>query len=174
MNPTDLQSVLSAVLRIQEQRFVQLLDALRVVQSTSAAIMPPAHGNSPLSQLSDIESFLMEVEHPTHFEDWLKRFEISLLCAAPKISEKEKTMVLATNVSTDDLPNSVRAGSLNTSQTTVTKMQWQGSVFSSVSNVPYLRTVTTACASFGAKGKSSCTWSIEAKRPEEVQVRRVD
>jgi hypothetical protein len=88
MNPTDLQSVLSAVLREQEQRFVQLLDALHVGQSTSAAIPPPAQGNSPLPQLSDIESFVMDVENPTHFEDWLKRFEISLLWVAPKISEK--------------------------------------------------------------------------------------
>ena len=67
MNPTDLQSVLSAVLREQEQRnaavireqeqrFVQLLDALRVGHSTSAAVAPPTQGNSPLPQLSDIES----------------------------------------------------------------------------------------------------------------------
>jgi hypothetical protein len=41
------------------------------------------------------------VEDPTHFDDWLKRFEISLLCAAPKISEKEKAMVLATKLSTN-------------------------------------------------------------------------
>jgi hypothetical protein len=74
MNPTDLQSVLSAVLREQEQCFVQLLDALCMGQSTSAAITPPAQGNSPLPQLSDIESFVMDVENPTHFDDWLKRF----------------------------------------------------------------------------------------------------
>ena len=44
MNPTDLQSVLSAVLREQEQRFVQLLDTLRVGHSTSAAVAPRSQG----------------------------------------------------------------------------------------------------------------------------------
>jgi hypothetical protein len=44
----------------------------------------------------------MDVENPIHFDDWLRRFEISLLCAAPKISEK-KTVVLATKLSTDAL-----------------------------------------------------------------------
>jgi hypothetical protein len=101
MNPTDFQSVLSAVLREQEQRFVHLPDALRGGHSTSAAVAPPAQGNSPLPQLSDIESFVVDVENPTHFDDWLRRFEIYLLCATPKISEKEKTMVLATKLSTD-------------------------------------------------------------------------
>ena len=112
MNPTYFQSVLSAVLREQEQRnaavlreqeqrFVQLLDALRVGHSTSAAVAPPTQGNSPLPQLSDIESFVVHAENPTHFDDWLRRFEISLQCAAPNISEKEKTMVLATKLSTD-------------------------------------------------------------------------
>jgi len=101
MNPTDFQSFLAAVLREQEQRFFQLLDALRVGHGTSATVAPPAQGNSPPPQLSDIESFVVDVENPTHFNDWLRRFEISLMCAAPKISEKEKTMVLATKLSTD-------------------------------------------------------------------------
>jgi hypothetical protein len=100
MNSTDLRSVLSAVLREHERRFVQLLDALRVGHNTSAAVAPTAQGNSPLPQLSDIESFVVDVENPTHFDDWLRRFEISLLCAAPKISEREKTVVLATKFST--------------------------------------------------------------------------
>jgi hypothetical protein len=39
------------------------------------------------------------VENPNHFDDWLWRFEIFLLCAGPKISEKEKTMMLATKLS---------------------------------------------------------------------------
>jgi hypothetical protein len=41
------------------------------------------------------------MENPTHFEDWLKRFEMFLVCAAPNIGDKEKTMVLATKLSTD-------------------------------------------------------------------------
>jgi len=45
MNPTDLQIILSAVHREQEQRSVQLLDALRVGHNTSAAITPLAQGN---------------------------------------------------------------------------------------------------------------------------------
>jgi len=101
MNPTDFQSVLSAMLREQEQRFVQLLDAVRVGHSTSAAVAPPTQGNSPLPQLSDIESFAVDVKNPTHFDDWLRCFEMSLLCAAPKINEREKAMVLATKLSTD-------------------------------------------------------------------------
>jgi hypothetical protein len=71
-----------------------------VGHGTSATIPPPAQGNSPLPQLSDVESFVVDVANPTHFDDWLRRFEISLMCAAPKISEKEKTMVLATKLST--------------------------------------------------------------------------
>jgi len=101
MNPTDNQSVLSAVLTEQEQRIVQLLDALRVGHCTSAAIAPPTQGNSLLPHLSDIESFVVDVENPTQFDDWLRRFEISVLRAAPKISEKEKIMVLATKLSTE-------------------------------------------------------------------------
>jgi hypothetical protein len=56
MNPTYFQSVLSAVLREQEQRFVQLLHDFRVGHSISAAVAPPARGNSTFPQLSDIES----------------------------------------------------------------------------------------------------------------------
>jgi hypothetical protein len=63
MNPTDPQSVLSAVPREQERRFVQLLNARRVGHNFSAAVAPPAQGNSPLPQLSDIESFVMDVEN---------------------------------------------------------------------------------------------------------------
>jgi len=101
MNPTYLQSVLSAMLREQEQRnaavlreqeqhFVQLLDALRVDHSTSAAVAPPTQGNSPLPQLSNIESFVVDAENLTHFDDWLRRFEISLLCAAPNIVKRRR------------------------------------------------------------------------------------
>jgi hypothetical protein len=100
MNSTDFQSVLSAVFREQEQRFLQLLDALRVGHSTSATVAPKAQGYSTLPQPSDIESFVADVENKTHFDDWLRCLEISLLCAAPKISEKGKTMVLATKLST--------------------------------------------------------------------------
>jgi hypothetical protein len=72
-----------------------------VDHNTSAAITPPAQRNSPLPQLSDIEYFVMDVENPAQFDNWLKRFEISLLCVASKIREKEKTMVIATKLSTD-------------------------------------------------------------------------
>ena len=89
------------VITSKEQRIVQLLDALRVGRCTSAAVASPAQGNSLLPQLSDIESFVVDVENPTQFDDWLKRFEISVLRAAPKISKNEKTMVLATNISTE-------------------------------------------------------------------------
>jgi hypothetical protein len=51
--------------------------------STSVAVTPPAQGTSPLPQLSNSESWVVDVEDPTHFDDWLKRFEISRLCAAP-------------------------------------------------------------------------------------------
>jgi hypothetical protein len=79
-------------------------------------------------------------------------------------------MVLATKL----LPNSVSAVYLKTLQTTVTKRQWQGFVFSLVSYVPYLPTVTTACDSFGAKGKSYASSQSMQNGPEDVQVGRVD
>jgi hypothetical protein len=91
-----------AVLKEQEQRFVQLLDTLRGGgHNPSTVVAPSASGNSPLPQLSDIESFMADVENTTHFDDWLRCFEISLQYIAPKISEKEKTMVLPTKLSTD-------------------------------------------------------------------------
>jgi hypothetical protein len=71
MNLTDFQSILLAVLREQEQCFVQLLSALCMGQGTLAAIMSPAQGNLPLPQLPDIESFVMNLENLTHFDDWL-------------------------------------------------------------------------------------------------------
>jgi hypothetical protein len=102
MNPTDFQSFfLPCSENKSNERFVQLLDADRVSHVTSAAVEPPAQGNSPLPQLSYIESFVVDVDYPTHFDDWLRRLKISLLCAAPKIGEKEKTMVLANKLSTD-------------------------------------------------------------------------
>jgi hypothetical protein len=69
--------------------------------NASTVVAPSASGKSPLPQLSDIESFVADLGNPTHFDDWLRCFEISLQCAAPKISEKEKTIVLATRMSTD-------------------------------------------------------------------------
>jgi hypothetical protein len=161
MNPTDLQSVLSAVLREQEQRLVQLLEALRVARSSSEAVAPPAQGNLPLRQLSDIESFVVDVKNLTHFDEWLRRFEISLLCAAPKISEKEETMVIVTKLLTDAfaefrkccLPEDVTAYIYEEAVT----RSVSGLRFSSVSNAPYFPTVTTIYVSLGTKGKSSCT-----------------
>jgi hypothetical protein len=96
---------------------------------------------------------VIDLENPTHFGDWLKRFEIPVLYAAPKISEKGKAMVLATKLSTDAFAE-FRP---KTSQTTITKRQWQDYVFSLANNAPYLPTVTTACASLVTKGKNSCT-----------------
>ena len=68
--------------------------------NASTVVALSTSGNSPLPQLSDIESFVADAENPTYFDDWLRRFEISLQCATPKIRE-EKTMVLTTNLSTD-------------------------------------------------------------------------
>ena len=44
---------------------------------------------------------MVDVENPTRFDDWIRHFEISVLRAALKISEKEKTMFLATKLSTE-------------------------------------------------------------------------
>jgi hypothetical protein len=134
-----------------------LCSASRRSQSTSAAVAPPVQGYSPLPQLSDIESFVVDVENPTHLTDWLRCFEISLLCAAPKISEKEKTTVLATKLSSDAFAEFHRCYLPKDVTDYSYEEQWQGSVFSSVSNAPYLPTVTTACVLLGTKGKSSCT-----------------
>jgi len=54
--------------------------------------------NAPPLQLTDIEAYVADMENPTHFEDCLKRFEMSLLCATPNIGDKEKIMVLATKL----------------------------------------------------------------------------
>jgi hypothetical protein len=113
MNPTELQTILSTLLHEQEQRhaaafceqlnrFTQLIETLRVANgvtpTTPIQAMLLETRNSPPPQLPDIEAY---VENPTHFEDWLKRFEMSLYCAAPNISDKEKAMVLATKLSTN-------------------------------------------------------------------------
>jgi hypothetical protein len=130
MNPVDLQSILSAVMREQEQwnaealqdqkqRFAQLIDMLRVANGIPAAITPTEQRNSQPPQLPDIEAYVVDKDNPTHFEDWLKRFEMLLLCAAPKISDKEKAMVLATKLSL----SSVSAVSPKTLQNTRTKRQ---------------------------------------------------
>ena len=74
--------------------------AQRRGHNASTVVAPSALGNSPLPHLSDIESFVVDIENPTHFNDWVRRFKISLQCPAPKISEKEKTMALATKLST--------------------------------------------------------------------------
>jgi hypothetical protein len=42
-----------------------------------------------------------DLESASHFEDWLKRFELSLQCVAPGMNDKDKAMVLATKLSTD-------------------------------------------------------------------------
>ena len=106
MNSTELQTILSTVLRQQEQRFTQLMETLRLangvaIQATPTQTTCSEQRNSHPPQLLDIEAYVADIENPTHLEDWLKRFEMSLLCAAPNISDKEKAMVLATKLSTD-------------------------------------------------------------------------
>jgi hypothetical protein len=93
----------ATALREQEQRFTQLLETLRLGNGaanneTQAAIKSTEQRNSPPPQLPDIEAYVADIENPTHFEDWLKSFEMSLLCAAPNIQDNEKTMVLATKL----------------------------------------------------------------------------
>jgi len=72
--------------------------ATHAAQATSR---PTEQRNASPPQITDIEAYVADMENSTHFEDWLKRFEMSLLCAAPNIGDKEKTMVLATKLSTD-------------------------------------------------------------------------
>jgi hypothetical protein len=62
-------------------------------------------------------------------------------------------MVLATKLSTETFVEFLSYGLPKTSQTTVTKRQWQGLIFSSLNNFPCLPTVTTAFVSLGTKGK---------------------
>jgi hypothetical protein len=110
MNPPDLQTILSTVLREQEQRhaaavrdqeqiFMQLFETLHLANCVTQAMLPEQR-NAPPLQLLDIETYVADIDNPTHFEDWLKRFEMSLSCAALNISDKEKAMVLATKLST--------------------------------------------------------------------------
>lgn len=108
MDATGLQSILSTLLREQESRFIKLIETLRssngVTNGAAQATAPSTcseHKNSAPPQLPDIEAYVADPDNATHFEDWLKRFEMSLHCAAPNIADKEKSMVLATKLSTD-------------------------------------------------------------------------
>jgi len=67
--------------------------------AAQAATRPTEQSKAPPPpQLTDIEAYVADMENPTHFEDWLKRFEMSLLCAAPNIGDKENIMVLTTKL----------------------------------------------------------------------------
>lgn len=94
------------MLRELEQRFTQLIETLRVdngaaTHAAQAGSRPTEKRNALPPQLTDIEAYVADLGNPTHFEDWLKRFEMSLLCAAANIGDKDKTMVLATKLSAD-------------------------------------------------------------------------
>jgi hypothetical protein len=89
MNPTELQTILSTVLREQEQRFTQLIETLRLgngvaTQATLAQTTCSGQRKLQPPQLPHIEAYVADIENPTHLEDWLKRFEMSLFCAATK------------------------------------------------------------------------------------------
>ena len=92
------------MLREQVQRFIQLIETFRVgngaaTHAAQAATRPTEQSKAPPPpQLTDIEAYVADMENPTHFEDWLKRFEMSLLCAAPNIGDKENIMVLTTKL----------------------------------------------------------------------------
>jgi hypothetical protein len=109
MDAEQLQTILSAVLQAQEQRFVQLLGELRVRHSVQTgvpdaptpAMLSGGTKKRPATRLPEIEAFVEDKEDSAHFEDWLKRFEIALQCTAPKIKNKEKAMMLATKLSTE-------------------------------------------------------------------------
>ena len=47
MNPTDLQTILSTVLRDQEQRFTQLFETLRVANGVTQATLPEQRNAPP-------------------------------------------------------------------------------------------------------------------------------
>jgi hypothetical protein len=87
MNPADLQSILSAVLRQQEQwnaaglrdqeeRFAQLTDTLRVANGVPAAITPTEQRNSQPPQLPDIDAYVVDM-------DWLTITNHLFLTCAP-------------------------------------------------------------------------------------------
>jgi hypothetical protein len=107
MNSAELQTILQTLLREQESRFIQILDSLRASQSvqhggtnaTAAILSGPQDVSAP--QLPNIEAFVENKESSSHFEDWLTRFQLSLQCTAPNLSDKEKAMLLATKLSTD-------------------------------------------------------------------------
>ena len=94
--------------RVQEQRFVQLLDTLRVglsvqngAPNAAAAMLAGETKEVPTTRLPATEAFVADKEDTSHFEDWLKRFEMSVQCTAPNINDKENAMVLATKLSTE-------------------------------------------------------------------------
>jgi len=76
MNSAELQSILAAVLREQEQRFPQLIETLRVgngqaTHTAQAASRPTEQTNAPPPQLTDIEAYVADMENLTHYEAWL-------------------------------------------------------------------------------------------------------
>jgi hypothetical protein len=83
MNSTELQTILSTVLREQEHRFTQLIETLSLAnggatQAMMAQTTFSEQRNLHPPQLPDIEAYVADIDNPTHFEDWLKRFEMSL------------------------------------------------------------------------------------------------
>jgi hypothetical protein len=139
MDAASLQTILTTILseqeqrhtqavREQESRFVKIIESLRSVNGATygvsngvaqtSAITPSERKNSAPPQLPDIEAFVADPDNATHFEDWLKRFEMSLHCAAPDIADKEKQMVLSTKLSTEVFTQSSgKAASRKKSQT---------------------------------------------------------
>ena len=87
MNAAELQTILSTVLRqqeernaealrVQEQRFVQLLDTLRVglsvqngAPNAAAAMLAGETKEVPTTRLPAIEAFVADKEDTSHFED---------------------------------------------------------------------------------------------------------
>jgi len=51
-----------------------------VTHAAQAATRPTEQRNASPPQLTDIEAYVADMENCTHFEDWLKRFEMSFMC----------------------------------------------------------------------------------------------
>ncbi|KAL3083517.1 hypothetical protein niasHT_039738 [Heterodera trifolii] len=77
------------------QRLMDILQQLLAAQQQNA---PPAQNASQLPTLPDVECFDASQHRGCEIEDWLKRFEFALDCAAPNFQDELKVKLLMTKL----------------------------------------------------------------------------
>ncbi|KAL3110274.1 hypothetical protein niasHT_012692 [Heterodera trifolii] len=77
------------------QRLTDILQQLLAAQQQNG---PPAQNASQLPSLPDVECFDASQHRGCEIEDWLKRFEFALDCAAPNLQDELKVKLLMTKL----------------------------------------------------------------------------